>query len=273
MLARTPFAQSSVARFATFNIASGRSSQDGRLDLAGFADAIATLDADVIALQEVDRDQQRSAGADLTVLAADAMGAEHQVFAPTLYGTPGSRWQRADDRPRDGAAYGCALISRFPLLNVRIVGIPAPPVALPLWVPGPGLVIVREEPRVAIVADVDFGSGGLVTVVGTHLPFVPVWKGQQLRRLVREVAPRADPLLLLGDLNLRGDTPARLTGYTALASAPTFPSTRPRFQLDHVLLRGRRDELGAVVATSTPSLPVSDHRPLVVDIDRSTRRA
>lgn len=260
-----------MARLVTFNIASGRSMLDGRVDIARLADAITTLDADVLALQEVDRDQPRSGGADLTVVAAEAMGARHQVFAPALYGTPGSRWQRADDRPRDGAAYGCALISRFPLSNIRIVRIPALPMALPLWVPGPGLVVVREEPRVAIVADVDFGIGDPITVVGTHLPFVPVWKGQQLRRLIRKIAPRTDPLLILGDLNVRGTAAARITGYTALASAPTFPAAQPRFQLDHVLLRGPARELGSVVATSTPSLPVSDHRPLVVDIDLSKR--
>jgi endonuclease/exonuclease/phosphatase family metal-dependent hydrolase len=271
--APTPIGESSAARFVTFNIASGRSSLDGRVDIARFADAIATLDADVLALQEVDRDQQRSGAADFTVVAAEAMSASHHVFAPALYGTPGSRWQRADDRPRDGAAYGCALISRFPLRNVRVIRMPAPPVALPLWVPGAGLVIVREEPRVAIVADVDFGTGGQITVVGTHLPFVPGWKVKQLRYLVREIAARTDPLLILGDLNLRGATPARVTGYTSLAGAPTYPSIRPRFQLDHVLLRGPRHVLGRVVATCTPSLPVSDHRPLVVDIDLSARRS
>jgi endonuclease/exonuclease/phosphatase family metal-dependent hydrolase len=199
------------------------------------------------------------------------MGARHQVFAPTLYGTPGRRWTSATGRPRVGAAYGCALISRFPLRNVALVRIPAPPVALPLWVPGAGLVIVREEPRVAIIADVELDAAGPVVVVATHLPFVPAWKGWALRRLVREVATRANPLLLLGDLNLRGDSARRLSGYTALASAPTFPSDRPRLQLDHVLLRDPLRQFGSVVATSTPVLPVSDHRPLVVDVELSER--
>ena len=257
-----------LVRFATFNIASGRSSVDNRVDLRRLTDAIAALDADVLSLQEVDRNQQRSHGADLTALAAEAAGAEHHVFAPALNGTPGSRWVRPDDRPWDGAAYGCALISRFPLRRVRIVHIPAPPLALPLWIPGPGLVVVREEPRVVIIADVDI-AGRPVTVVATHLPVVPGWKGWHLRRLVRTLAARADPLLLLGDLNLRGATPARITGYSALASAPTFPSSRPRFQLDHVLLRGPLSEFGSVKATFTPVLPVSDHRPLVVDVEMS----
>ncbi|WP_375489347.1 endonuclease/exonuclease/phosphatase family protein [uncultured Jatrophihabitans sp.] len=251
-------------RIVSFNIASGRSPQDGRVDLDRFADAIATLDADVLCMQEVDRDQPRSGGADLTDIAATALRAEHSVFAPALYGTPGSRWTAAGDRPQIGPAYGCALISRLPLDEVQVLRIPAIPVAVPLWVPGAGVVVAREEPRVAIVARMD----GALTVVGTHLPFVPGWKGRQLRRLTRLIEARPDPLLLLGDLNLRGGTPAKLTGYRSLVSGLTFPSSRPRFQLDHILLRGRLDDLGSVTGAATPRLAMSDHRPVVVDVDQ-----
>ena len=86
-----------LVRFATWNISSARSPADGRVDLDRFADAVAALDADVLALQEVDRDQPRSHGVDLTKAAAEAMGAQHHVFAPTLHGTPGRRWSAAGD--------------------------------------------------------------------------------------------------------------------------------------------------------------------------------
>ncbi len=256
-----------VVRFATFNICSGRSMADGLVDVDRFAAAVAELDADVLSLQEVDRDQERSGGHDLTAIAAAAMGAPHQVFAPALYGTPGEQWTAAGDRPQSGAAYGCALLSRVPLGDVGVFRMPAAPLALPLWVPGQGAVVVREEPRVAIMARAEIGTPRGLTVVGTHLPFVPGWNRHQLRRVVEHVRSRPDPLLVLGDLNLRGDTPARLTGFRALATAPTFPSFGPRFQLDHILLRGALADLGTLTATSAPSLPVSDHRPLVVDLD------
>ncbi|GAB2480480.1 endonuclease/exonuclease/phosphatase family protein [Jatrophihabitans fulvus] len=246
-------------RFATFNICSGRSPADGRVDLDRFAGVVADLDADVLALQEVDRDQRRSGGADLTAIAAQAMGATHQVFAPALYGTPGRRWTRATDRPQDGPAYGCGLLSRVPLRDVSVYRIPAAPVVLPLWIPGAGPLLVREEPRVAIVAGLDDGR----TVVGTHLPFTPAWKQWQLRRLVDHLRSRTGPVLLLGDLNVRGAAAARVSGYRALATAPTFPAPAPRLQLDHVLARG---DVGRVVRTDTPRVAVSDHRPLVVDL-------
>ena len=87
------------------------------VDQARYADAIASLDADVLALQEVDRDQPRSGGADLTAIAADAMGAVEHRFEPALQGTPRSTWVPAtsDERP-GGPAYGIALLSRYPVL-------------------------------------------------------------------------------------------------------------------------------------------------------------
>ena len=75
-------------RIATFNILNGRTPQESSVDEARYADAIASLDADVLALQEVDRDQPRSGGADLTAIAADAMGAVEHRFEPVLQGTP-----------------------------------------------------------------------------------------------------------------------------------------------------------------------------------------
>jgi hypothetical protein len=76
-------------RIATFNILHGRSPVDDRVDVERLAAAVKTLDADVLGLQEVDRDQPRSLGADLTAVAAEAMGAVDSQFVAALSGTPG----------------------------------------------------------------------------------------------------------------------------------------------------------------------------------------
>lgn len=220
---------------------------------------VAGLDVDVLAMQEVDRDQPRSGGADLARVAADAMAAEHVVFAPTLFGTPGGEWVDAAAGERPGPAYGCALVSRVPLRDVTTIRIPAAPIALPLWVPGSGVVVVREEPRVAITARVTI-DGADLTVVATHLPFVPGWKHWQLARLTRQLAGSPDPLVLLGDLNV-GRAAERITGYRDLADLPTFPAASPRLRLDHVMLRG---DLAGAARAATPEQSVSDHSPLVV---------
>lgn len=120
-------------RVATFNILHGRSMRDGEVQVERFADAIGTLDADVLGLQEVDLDQPRSAGADLTAVAANAMGATVHRFVATLSGLPGGAWTAATGvEQRGDPRYGVALLSRYPVRSWQIVRLPILPVRVPL---------------------------------------------------------------------------------------------------------------------------------------------
>lgn len=254
-------------RIATFNVLHGRSLDDGRVDVDRFASAVTSLDADVLALQEVDRDQPRSSGEDLTAVAAAAMGAVGHRFVPALAGTPGGTWTAATDDERPGsAAYGIALLSRHPVLSWRAIRLPAARARIPLPVPGSRFpVLVRDEPRVALAALID-GPFGPVTVCTTHLSFVPGWNRRQLREVLRSLAGVDGPLVLAGDLNMPPRAAGRVSGLRSVATAPTFPAHAPRRQLDHVLVRGG---LTATGPAETPRLPLSDHRPLVVPCGRS----
>jgi endonuclease/exonuclease/phosphatase family metal-dependent hydrolase len=253
-----------LVRVATFNILHGRSPADGQVDLRRFAAAIERIDADVLALQEVDRDQPRSQLADLTAVAAEAMNAESHRFAAAIAGTPGSTWTAATGAEQPGTAtYGVALVSRYPAGSWQVVRLPAIKAKFPMYSRGAGkVIVVDEEPRVAVSGIVD-SPLGRITAVSTHLSFVPGWNWLQLRRLRRDLRSLPDPVLLMGDLNMSGRAPARLTGYRPLGTMATFPFDAPRRQLDHVLLRGT---LGQVWAAAAPQLPLSDHRPLVVDL-------
>jgi endonuclease/exonuclease/phosphatase family metal-dependent hydrolase len=57
--------------------------------------------------------------------------------------------------------------------------------------------------------------------------------------------------------------PRLVTGWTQLARVPTYPSWRPRVQLDHVLA----DRPTTVDAAHALRLPVSDHCALAVDLE------
>ena len=82
-------------RVGTFNILHGRR-PGGEVDVDAFADCIRALDVDLLALQEVDVDQPRSGRADLTAVAADAMGVPTwlKMSGPTL-GLLASHWAKA----------------------------------------------------------------------------------------------------------------------------------------------------------------------------------
>jgi endonuclease/exonuclease/phosphatase family metal-dependent hydrolase len=252
-------------RFATFNILHGRSLTDGTVDLDRYAACVRALDADVLALQEVDRDQPRSHSADLTAVAAAAMGAGEHVFVAAISGTPGATWVAATGHEQPGsAAYGIALLSRFPVESWQSVRLPTIPVRFPLWLREPRKWIVfNEEPRAAAIARVRTPAGP-VTAVSTHLSFVPGWNVYQLSRLVRDLRAFPDPVVLMGDLNMAGTRPQQVSGYRSLADVPTFPVQAPSRQLDHILLRGR---FGGSSTSRAVPLEVSDHQALVVDID------
>jgi endonuclease/exonuclease/phosphatase family metal-dependent hydrolase len=253
-------------RLATFNILHARSLEDGVVDAGRLCEAVRAIDADVLAMQEVDLDQPRSAHVDLTCVAAEAMGAISHRFVAALSGTPGATWIAATGREQPGtAAYGIALLSRFPARSWQVVRLPRIPVRFPMYLPTPGRVMmVREEPRAAVVAQLDTPCGPM-TVANTHLSFVPGWNRVQLRRLRRDLAAVPGPRVLMGDLNMAAPGPETGARMRSLAAAPTFPSDEPCRQLDHVLA-----DDPALIATScsTPAMPISDHRPLVVDVER-----
>jgi endonuclease/exonuclease/phosphatase family metal-dependent hydrolase len=252
-------------RIATFNLLHGRSLADGRVDVDRLAAAVRTLDADVLGLQEVDRDQERSHRADLTAVAAEAMGAVGARFVAAVSGTPGDTWTAATgSEPTGSPAYGIALLSRYPVISWQVVRLSGARVRVPLWIPAVRrVVLVRDEPRGAVAAVLD-GPDGPFTACTTHLSFVPGWNARQLRRVVGALTASPGPLLVTGDLNMSARLATRTSGLHPLATANTFPVDSPRRQIDHVLTGGG---LRACGPAESLRLPLSDHRALVVSCE------
>lgn len=251
-------------RVVTFNIQHGRRPSGEQIDIDSFRELVAGLDADVLALQEVDHFQPRSLGADWTALAAEAMGAADHRFVAALSGSPGATWDAAtgEEQPQ-AAAYGIALLTRCPVVAWEVIRLPRAAAPVPFRIPGHRVPrLVREEPRVAVAAVLDTPDGPM-TVANTHLSFIPWWGRHQLRSLMRALTDVRRPLLLTGDLNMDPFRAVRITGLHPLHGAPTFPAEAPAEQLDHVLADGPlRARFG-----ESRLLPISDHRALVVEID------
>jgi endonuclease/exonuclease/phosphatase family metal-dependent hydrolase len=183
-----------------------------------------------------------------------------------ISGTPGATWMAATGDEQPGtAAYGIALLSRFPAASWQVVRLPRIPMRFPMYLPGPNRVkIVNEEPRAAVIAQLHTPLGDL-TVANTHLSFAPGWNLRQLRRLMHDLRGFPGPRLLIGDLNLTPAAVGRWSGMRPLAVAATFPAPAPNRQLDHILTDDRPLRGGP---TEAQLMPISDHRPLVVELDR-----
>lgn len=234
-------------RVATFNIHHGVGS-DGVLDLGRTAAAVAALDADVVALQEVDRFWgQRSAHADQAGDLASRLGM-HLAYGASLERAP----RPGDDHPRQ---YGSALLSRHPVLAGGTTLLPRR----------------RGEQRSLLDARITTPAGS-VRVLVTHLQNRSrAERRSQARAIARAFAADGVPLVLLGDLNARprAREVRTLTRYLVDAwvvggagAGPTYPARAPGVRIDYVLVSPGLE----VVYAHVPLTDASDHRPVVADL-------
>jgi endonuclease/exonuclease/phosphatase family metal-dependent hydrolase len=252
-------------RVVSYNLLHGIDLQSGpTIDLAASADIISALDPDIVALQEVDRAQRRSGGVDQVAELARRLDMTG-VFGAALRGDPDQAWEPAGTGTSEDPTYGVGLLSRDPEPIARRRPLPGGGAGQRSPNASPSRPGWDREPRVALEATVRAG-GSRVTVVVTHLSYLPLRAVRQLRVAAAAVAAADGPRLLVGDLNLPAWLVRAGAGRIGLRHAggqPTFPAWRPRLQMHHVLVAGPVAVRRAVAHPTTSS----DHRPLVVDLE------
>ncbi len=200
-----------AVRVATYNIKHGLG-MDGTVDLERTATALEALDADLIALQEVDESARRSG----SVNQADWLARRlrmHPAF--------GAFMDFQDGR------YGLAILSRLTVHSTET------------WRLTDG-----NEPRVALAVEVALNDGRIVTFICVHFDWVKDdgYRFQQASEVVERMKGIDTPWILLGDFN---DTPDSRTldlirsigedvSKVETASA-TFPSDQPRREIDYIV--------------------------------------
>ncbi len=216
-------------RVLTYNIHHCQGT-DGKFDYARIAKIITQLKPDVVALQEVDRETRRASGLDQAKRLGELTRLRH-AFGTAMYFS--------------GGEYGEAILSRFPLDDIKAYRLP---------------FRAGQEPRTALAARIQPDNGLPEFIfVGTHLCHQSQeTRTEQAQRINRVFAARGGPpVILAGDLNARpGSNPMKV-----LLTDRWIDAIAPRSRIDYVLYRSS-DPWQVLEVNIVDDLVASDHRPV-----------
>lgn len=221
--------------FVSFNVHQGVA-LDARQDWPAIADLLLRLDADVVALQEIETGRAARLGVDGLAYLAKRLGME-ESFAPTI-----------------GREYGNAVLSRFPVVETERILLPS-----------------TAEQRGAARARIDVGGGRLVDVYSMHLGFSGAERLAQTTEIARRVAASGVSALVAGDFNdfsqVSATGPLAALGMhrsqDVVSSPPvTFTTRNPRIAIDFVF--GTSDL--AFLAHRVDATCLSDHFPVLAAV-------
>ncbi|WP_374018041.1 endonuclease/exonuclease/phosphatase family protein [Paenibacillus thiaminolyticus] len=233
-------------KVATFNIHHGRGI-DGKLNLERIAQVIEDSQADIIALNEVDKHfSRRSDYADQLTWLSDRLCMRHSFFGPAITFSA-----KTGSVP---GQYGNAVLSRFPIVFRHNDVFNRSP--------------LHFEKRAVLEVTVLIHSH-LVKIYVTHLSLVPHLRSRQIDFLGNKIMHDTCPVIAMGDFNTRPGSKSwhKLRRFVTDAchqagTIPcyTFPSIRPRLQLDYIFVSRHFHIASTEVITSLPV--ASDHLPL-----------
>jgi len=219
---------------ATYNVhrCIGR---DGVQNAERVSRIIRGLEADVVALQEVESRPGADADAHQLRFLADASG---------MHGIPGPTVLRPDSE------YGNALLTRLPVREVRRLD----------------LSVAGCEPRGAVDVDLDTGAG-ILRVLATHLGLRRRERAVQIDRLLHALAhPERAHVVLLGDINEWLPASRNLRRLNArLGRSPavrTYPARCPLLALDRIWANPSRSLAWLARCDTALARTASDHLPV-----------
>lgn len=210
---------------------------DGKFDPARIAAVLRELDADIIALQEVEHHSVD----ELDLLEYLAYQTGHEAIAgPTLF--------------RETRHYGNALLTRLPIQSFKHID----------------LSVAGYEPRGAIEATFNI-AGYELQVIATHLGLKPSERRWQVKKLLElKSQQEANISCLLGDVNewLLWGRPLRWLHrhFSKQPHFATFPARWPVFALDRIWVSPQRCQINISVHKSVLASQASDHLPLIAKI-------
>lgn len=232
-------------RVVTYNIHKCRG-MDQRVDPGRIVDVLQTIDADVVALQEVVSIESRNRHEDQARFIAEGLGF-HVAFGHT-------RWLK-------GGRYGNLVLTRFPIHVSRNYDLTAG----------------RRERRGCLRVDIQLDATTL-HVFNLHLGTGYIERRRQARRLWNEQIFAKEevkgPRIVLGDFNewTRGSVSQLLNSLFEGANlrrhlnrSRTYPGFLPFLHLDHIYFDPALRLEKLTLRRDWTAIVASDHLPLVAD--------
>jgi endonuclease/exonuclease/phosphatase family metal-dependent hydrolase len=225
-------------RVVSYNIRHGRGT-DERVSLERTAAVLRSMQADVVALQEVDDGVERSGRIDQAARLGAALGMHHSFASFFDY---------------QGGRYGMAILSRRPIRRSEAVRLSD-----------------GNEPRVALAVEVEQSDGTVLTIVNVHFDWVHAdsFRYTQAQEVARYLDALTGPYVLVGDFNDRPDSRTielfRQRAREAVKPADsryTFPATEPEREIDFIFVAPATAWVIDSVAVVNEPL-ASDHRPVL----------
>ena len=158
-----------------------------------------------------------------------------------------------------GGTYGNAFLTRHPLLSSDVIDIPD------RFAPGER----RVEHRTILRCAIELG-GAPVTILQTHFGLTDAEMKSAVETAVDVIRREANPVILMGDLNMEPDNGILTPLFDALHDTAdrsddikTFPSNAPRVKIDYIFHSPRFK----TVSLRSMDTQNSDHRPLIAALE------
>ena len=186
------------------------------IDLSAIIQVIKDSDADLVALQEIDSDTERSGSGNQAQKIGDALGM--QVF-----------FGKSIDF--QNGAYGVAILSRFPIIASKVYKLPSKPKT-------------HGEPRVLAMSLIQLPDAQTIWFASTHLDSQKEDTNRilQIAELLNITANLNQPVLLAGDFNAVANSPVitsldSVFTRTCSSCPPTIPVQNPSKAIDFIAFK------------------------------------
>jgi endonuclease/exonuclease/phosphatase family metal-dependent hydrolase len=232
-------------KFVTYNIHHCNPPADsatGKIDVDAVAAVLQQINADVIALQEVDVNTRRGGGIDQAKILAEKLGM-YVVFGKAI--------------DYDGGDYGLAFLSKYPLVNAQVHRLPSN-------------ADTTAEPRILLTAEITVAGTRKLLIGNTHLDVKSAGNRElQATKITGVATAQSLPFVLMGDWN---DVPESRTvsildqvfERTCVSCPVTCPEDGEKAAIDFIAF-SRNAPMKVLRHLVIPS-SVSDHYPVVTEL-------